>query len=112
MDDVIKLIAQSYTTNDYGVQVPTETSREIFCQVSDITRAEFFQAGRNGLNPSYTFSVFAGEYAGERLIEYNGARYAVYRTYHTPGTDYLELYVQREGGTNGKDKDNNTGSAG
>lgn len=108
MDDVIKLISQSYKKNDYGVQISTETSREVFCQVNDVTRAEFFQAGRNGLNPSYTFTIFAGNYAGERLVEYAGARYAVYRTYHVPDTDYLELYVQREGGTNGTTEDNNT----
>lgn len=112
MDDVIKLISQSYSKNKYGVQIPTETPREIFCQVSDVTRSEYFQAGRNGLNPSYTFSVFAGDYSSERLVEYKGLRYAVYRTYHIPGTDYLELYVQREGGTNGSKEDNNTGSAG
>lgn len=103
MDDVIKLITQSYATNDYGVQVPTESERSIFCKVSNVTRAEFFQAGRNGLNPSYTFAVFVGDYDGERLVEYQGLRYAIYRTYHAQESDYLELYVQREGGTNGND---------
>ena len=65
-----------------------------------VSRREFYEAGRNGLNPEYMFTVFAGDYNGERVVEYNGARYAVYRTYRTR-TDYIEIYAQREGGTNG-----------
>ena len=102
MDDVIKLLTQTYTKNKYGVPVQTTKATEIFCQIGEITRAEFFEAGRNGLNPSMQFTIFAGDYSGERLVEHSGKTYAVYRTYHVPGTDYLELYVQREGGTNGQ----------
>ena len=68
--------------------------------VSSVIRAEFFDAGRNGLNPEYVFTMFFGDYNGERIVEYNGKRYAVYRTYHAR-TDIIELYVQREGGVNG-----------
>jgi hypothetical protein len=43
--------------------------------------------------------VFFGDYDGERLLEYNGKRYGIYRTYHGRG-DQIELYVERKGGTN------------
>jgi SPP1 family predicted phage head-tail adaptor len=102
MDDVLSLISYVYEKNAYGVSVPVESSKEILCKVNSITRVEFFQAGRTGLNPSFMFTVFAGDYAGETVIEYAGQRYAVYRTYKIPGEDYMELYVQREGGTNGQ----------
>jgi hypothetical protein len=70
------------------------------CQVNSVTRNEFFEAGRNGLNPEYVFRVFFGDYDGERIVEYKGKRYGVYRTYHGRN-DMMELYAERKGGTNG-----------
>lgn len=99
--DTIKLISETITVNSYGVEVTNRTYREVFAQVDSITRAEFFDAGRSGLNPEFKFTVFAGDYAGETLVEYAGKAYAVYRTY-LGRNDNLELYVQREGGANGK----------
>lgn len=59
-----------------------------------------FEAGRNGLNPEWRFNVFAGDYQGETVVEYHGATYSIYRTYEND--DYIELYVERKGGTDGK----------
>lgn len=114
MDAVINLIGQSFTTNDYGVPVPKETKTQVFAKVQSVSRTEFFSGGRNGLNPEFRFDIFAGDYNGETIVEYNGNRYGVYRTYkpdpeyyngfHSPhniGCDYIELYVERKGGTNG-----------
>lgn len=101
MDDVLTLLSANYTKDKYGVprrETPQET--KIYCKVDSITRNEFFAAGRNGLNPEYRFTIFAGDYNGEREIGFHGNNYSVYRTYHIPGTDYLELYVERKGGTN------------
>lgn len=101
LDDVITLIGESFEKDAYGVEKPKESRREIFCQVGSITRQEFFQAGRNGLNPEYVFTVFAADYNGERTCAYRYRPYAIYRSYRVPGTDYMELYVERKGGTNG-----------
>lgn len=103
MDDVLTLIRQKDAVEDeYGIMQPSEWEKtEVFCQVHSITRAEFFEGGRNGLNPQYRFTMFHGDYSGERLVEYEGETYAVYRTYRTDD-DYIELYVQREGGANGQ----------
>lgn len=99
--DVIKLIPVTVQEDAYGVEKPTEgTPRQVMCQVLSVTRTEFFDGGRNGLNPEYEFDVFFGDYDGERLVEYNGKRYSVYRTYHGRN-DIIELYVERKGGTNG-----------
>lgn len=97
---VITLLAETTTKNDYGVRVTAYTERDVYAQLNSITRAEFYDAGRNGLNPEFMFSMFAGDYQGERVVKYNGNTYAVYRTYFDR-TDRVELYVQREGGTNG-----------
>lgn len=97
---VINLISEVYTKNEYGVSEVTRTSREVFCQVLSVTRAEFFDAGRNGLNPEFEFKMFVGDYNGEKVVEYDGETYAVYRTY-LGRNDIIELYVERKGGTNG-----------
>lgn len=73
--------------------------REVFCQVDSVTQTEFFEGGRNGLNPEYRFTMFAYDYQDERIVEYNGRLYAIYRTYQ-PRTDIIELYAERKGGTN------------
>ena len=68
--------------------------------MDSVTRSEFYEAGRNGLNPEYRFTMFFGDYSGESVVEYNGDTYSVYRTYLRK-TDIIELYVERKGGTNG-----------
>ena len=99
--DIITLLAATKTQNAYGVWVESLTEREVFCQVDSVTRAEFFEGGRNGLNPEFRMTMFAGDYQGERLLIYNGNTYSVYRTYQGKN-DTLELYVERKGGSNGK----------
>lgn len=100
MDDVITLISMTSSRNDYGVWKETPTEKEVLCQVKSITRQEFYEAGRNGLNPSFTFIIFAGDYNDEEVCRYHEKQYSIYRAYHVPDTDYLELYVERKGGTN------------
>lgn len=102
MDDVLTLLKETRTTDARGVSHATLSEREVFCKVNSITRSEFYDAGRNGLIPEYEFTVFVGDYDGERTCRYSGSTYAIYRTYRVPGTDYMELYAQTEGGANGK----------
>lgn len=97
--DVINLISETRTQDDYGRWIATKTSKQVMCQVDSITRAEFFEGGRNGLNPEFKFTIFFGDYSGESIVEYQGKTYAVYRTY-LRRTDIIELYVERKGGTN------------
>lgn len=94
------LITTTHQQDATGVWRETEQTRDIFCDVMSVSRDEFFEGGRNGLNPEYRFDVFGPDYEGETVCEYAGQRYAIYRTYQTR-TDTLELYAQREGGVNG-----------
>ena len=73
---------------------------DVFAQVDSVTRSEFFEGGRNGLNPEYLFTVFFGDYHDEKEVIYQGKTYSVYRVYHGR-SDVLELYVERKGGSNG-----------
>ena len=99
--DVITLLSTTETQDDYGVYRETETSKDVFCQVESIAQREFYEGGRNGLNPEYKFTMFFADYNGEQTVRYKGNAYAVYRTYQK-SNDKLELYVERKGGTNGK----------
>lgn len=97
---VIYLISTTETQNSYGVWTASETSKQVFAQVDSVSRAEFFDAGRAGLNPEYRFTMFFGDYSGEDTVEYEGKVYGIYRTYQ-PRTDIIELYAERKGRFNG-----------
>ena len=97
---MIKLVGVAKEQDEYGVWRETTTKRTVFCNVQSVTRAEFFDAGRNGLNPQFVFTMFYADYCNEPMVEYNGETYAVYRTY-LRRDDTLEVYVERKGGTNG-----------
>lgn len=102
LSDVISLVAVTASERDAnGVPIETESSRQIYCKVTSVSQSEFFGGGRNGLNPELKFQVFSGDYRDEPIVVFKGRRYAVYRTYLVPGTDRLELYTERKGGTNG-----------
>lgn len=98
--EVLTLIGTTRTQDEYGIWRETPTARNVFCQVNSITRSEFFDAGRNGLNPEFMFSMFAGDYEGERVCEYREQKYSIYRTY-IARNDVIELYAERKGGSNG-----------
>ena len=94
MTDVITLVAQTVTLDDYGNEEITETEKTVFCEVDSITQSEFYQAANAELNPDYKFTIFFGDYEGEPIVIYNGVRYAIYRSYRAD--DNLELYVERK----------------
>ncbi len=100
--EVITLLSTTKTQNEFGVWVETPTNRDVFCQVDSVTRSEFFEGGRNGLNPQFRMTMFAGDYQEETMLAYKGKTYGIYRTYYGKN-DTVELYVERKGGTNGKE---------
>lgn len=93
--DVLQLIRQTQTTDDLGDPVIQETRREVFCELRSIGAKEFYQAQAVGFQPELKF-VLADfyDYEGEPLVEYEGQRYRVLRTYRTGNA--LELTVYRE----------------
>ena len=98
--ETITLIGSTRTQDANGVWKATKTARDVFCQVDSVTASEFFEGGRNGLNPEYRFTMFAYDYDGESTVRYKGKAYGIYRTYFGRD-DTIELYAERKGGTNG-----------
>ena len=97
--EVITLVSTTQAQNAYGVWTDTTSTKDVYCQVDSVTRAEFFEGGRNGLNPQFRITMFFGDYSGERDVIYKGNHYSVYRTFQGK-KDTLELYVERRGGSN------------
>jgi SPP1 family predicted phage head-tail adaptor len=93
----IYLISETKQQNGIKEWKAVETKRKVFANVKSVTSTEFFSAGQIGLSPEFRFTMFGPDYAGERIVEYNGVRYAVYRVYQAT-TDTMELYVQKEVG--------------
>lgn len=94
---VAYLVSETYTLNDYGVLEKQETKRKVFVNVSSVSSAEWFEGGRNGLNPQFRFTMFTYDYENEKIIEYNSKQYTIYRTYIRK-QDEIELYTELKKG--------------
>lgn len=105
-DDVAFLISEKYTEDEFGVLQPSPiTNRQlVYVRVSSVSGSEWFDGGRNGLNPELRFEMFAPDYHGEELIEFHGRQYSIYRTYRG-SVDTIELYVQRKKGAEKNEPD-------
>lgn len=100
MDDVIKLIKETYATDDSIKQkIPTESAREVFASIKSVDRTEWHNAGHDGLKPALVATTPSINYDGEKLVEWRETRYTVYRTYFKAETDEIELYLQQRAGS-------------
>lgn len=95
MTEILTLIQQTRSVDAYGDLVTTETTRDVFCRLASIGQKEFYQAQAVGLQPEIKF-VLADylDYQNEQLVEHNGQKYRVLRTYRA-GQE-LELTCYRE----------------
>lgn len=84
--------------SDIGVQIATETTTQVWARLQSATRAEFYSAGQNGLQPSLVAVTPIANYAGQKLAEWRGTRYSIYRTYFATGSDEIELYLEEKVG--------------
>ena len=95
MNDILTLIQQTKGVDEYGDPTISETRRDVFCRLASIGQKEFYQAHAVGLQPELKFVLSDYlDYNGESLVEHDGQKYRVLRTYRT-GTE-LELVVYRE----------------
>jgi SPP1 family predicted phage head-tail adaptor len=95
MNDILTLIQQTQGVDEYGDPAITESRRDVFCRLASIGQKEFYQAHAVGLQPELKFVLSDYlDYSGETLVEYDGQKYRVLRTYRT-GNE-MELVVYRE----------------
>ena len=106
MDDVIKLLSSTYTTDEYGNQIESVTERQVFCDVRSVGRTEFYQAAQADMHPQYIFSIsHYKDYLGEKELLYTDwtgkeKRYTITRTYRTD--DRIDLTAEERIGDYGK----------
>lgn len=95
MHEVLTLIQQTHGVDDYGDPKITEVKNDVFARLASIGQKEFYQAHAVGLQPELKFILSDYlDYNGEKLVEHEGQRYRVLRTYRA-GLE-LELVVYRE----------------
>ena len=95
MNEVITLIKQKQGVDDYGDPVITESARDVFARLGSIGQQEFYQAHAVGLKPEIKFVLTDYlDYEGENLVQYEGQRYRVLRTFRK-GQE-LEITVYQE----------------
>lgn len=95
--NVVTLISETYAPDSIGQMIATEVPSDVFCNVASVSQTEWFQGGQNGLKPEYKVTMFAPDYNNQKLVEFNGVRYGIYRTY-LRNDELLELYLERKTG--------------
>lgn len=91
MDDII-LIKREETLDagNYAAET-TETRKEICCTFAEgINRAEFYESMKTGIRLSAAAEIWADDYEGQDLCEFEGIRYKIIRAYAT-GRGTMEL---------------------
>lgn len=97
---VAYLLTETYMQNQYGVIERTVSKDKVFVKVASVTGQEWFEGGRNGLNPQFRFTMFSHDYSDENILEYEDKQYTIYRTYYKT-VDEIELYTElRKGNEN------------
>lgn len=92
-EDMITLIKQTDTTDEYGDSVTTKTERSVYVETMSISQKEFYQANEQGLKPEMKFKLADYEdYQNEQIVRYGEFVYKVLRTYKTQRNE-LEITV-------------------
>lgn len=91
--DEAKLVSYSGGGQDSD-GFPIDLVREekpVFCDMQSVKETEFFRAAENGVNALYTAVIHSYEYSGEKIVEYQGVEYSVYRSYEKKDKEVVEL---------------------
>lgn len=99
-NEVITLVDEIKTVDDYGDMTVTEDTKQVFAGVKSVGQKEFYEAQALGLAPEIKIVLSDYlDYNGQKVIRYQGfgesspTDYRVIRTYRN-GTE-LEITVTR-----------------
>jgi len=91
----LTLIKQVVTEDELGNQTTIEEEKTLLCKLQSIGRNEFYSASTAGLKPEKIFIIHGYEYENETLLEFNGDRYTIIRSYATDFEE-IELVCERK----------------
>lgn len=81
--------------DDVGNQIPIDpVETPVYCRIESVGRNEFYNADVTNLRPEYIFIVHAYEYNKEPVVEFDGERYRVIRTFSN-SFEEVELTVEK-----------------
>lgn len=93
--DEITLIAETEPkekTNANGFDNTTvESKRQVFCNKRSVSQGEYYKAQQAGVRVERKVEVHTVDYDGEVLVEFEGKRYSVLKTYEPDDSDVIEL---------------------
>ena len=79
-------------TNKNGFDNPTaESKRTVFCNKRSVSQSEYYKAQQAGKQVEAKVEVHTVDYAGEVLVEFEGKRYSVLKTYEPDDSDVIEI---------------------
>ena len=91
LNDTIKLVDIVAEIDADGYETFEEKLTEVKCDSGNgVTRTEFYEAYKAGLELSAAFEMWACDYEGQKVIEHRGKRYKVERAFPT-GDGALQL---------------------
>lgn len=91
--DKVFLIKEDYEEDAIGQEIAKETKSKVFCEISSISQSEFKAAGQSGIKPECVVVIWEAEYNDQRIIEINGKRFTIYRSY-SRNDGKVELYAE------------------
>jgi len=91
-DCVIKLVSETFESDENGNQKSTKTENTYFATLDSIAQSEFFSAGQSGFKPEYKIVMWGFEYNNQEIIIMKEKNYSVYRTF-LRDDERIELYV-------------------
>lgn len=103
MEGTAYLIRHTYERDPIGQLIPIDEAVEILCHIESVGQREFFSAGQNGINSDLKVVTQAVNYNNESILEYNGMRYGIYRTFRKNDSDEIELYCEMKVGISGQE---------
>lgn len=94
----LTLIRETTEKDAIGQLRAVEQKTSLFAEVSNVSQTEFMQGQQDGLSPAFVFRVSIFGYNGEKVCEFGGDRYSIYRTYQAD-ENHIELYAELEVGS-------------
>lgn len=100
MDELAYLVRRP-VADENGLQVTPESVQYVLCEVLNIGQKEFYSAHSTDFHPELKIKIADYlDYDGQKLVDYEGVRYRVIRTYRV-GTA-LEITLERASAEDGE----------
>ena len=97
LDNVCNLLSIETTQDNLGQFIKKENAYMVFCSKMSITRAEFSAAGALGHKPDIMLIVDSDSYENEMLVEFEGKKYSIYKTFQR-NDGFTEIYCEVKSG--------------